>query len=225
MEVDRATDVEGYAVYHSIEGTTWTFVDAVAGTSATDEITVGCAGHYALRLVLRGGVLTNVLSAASPLVDGGAVDPDADGIASACDNCPDVANPLQADQDGDGIGNYCDPSMPPVHLRLRKVDVDPVTHAFTLTADLQGNMPFTAAFVRGAQPRPSAGSWSFYDHDWRSWSDCGIAVAEESLTMEVAGSEMGSWYFLVGVRQASTYDFGMASDGTPRPDADPPCPP
>lgn len=35
-------------------------------------------------------------------------DSDADGIADADDNCPDVANPNQLDFDGNGAGNACD---------------------------------------------------------------------------------------------------------------------
>jgi M6 family metalloprotease-like protein len=35
-------------------------------------------------------------------------DSDADGIGDFDDNCPNVANPDQADADGDGIGNVCD---------------------------------------------------------------------------------------------------------------------
>ncbi len=42
-------------------------------------------------------------------------DPDGDGIPTASDNCPDVANPGQVDSDGDGAGNECDatPYGPP----------------------------------------------------------------------------------------------------------------
>ena len=38
----------------------------------------------------------------------GQVDPDGDGIASACDNCRFVSNPSQDDQDGDASGDACD---------------------------------------------------------------------------------------------------------------------
>ena len=35
-------------------------------------------------------------------------DSDGDGVAAACDNCPQVANPGQLDGDGDGVGDACD---------------------------------------------------------------------------------------------------------------------
>ncbi len=39
-------------------------------------------------------------------------DKDGDGVDDGVDNCPDVANPDQADVDGDGLGDACDPVIP-----------------------------------------------------------------------------------------------------------------
>jgi hypothetical protein len=41
--------------------------------------------------------------------DSSFIDPDFDGLTTAADNCPNVANADQIDGDGDGIGNACDP--------------------------------------------------------------------------------------------------------------------
>jgi hypothetical protein len=38
-------------------------------------------------------------------------DPDHDGVFSACDNCPSVANPGQEDTDGNGTGDACEAGM------------------------------------------------------------------------------------------------------------------
>jgi hypothetical protein len=43
-------------------------------------------------------------------------DGDGDGVVTATDNCPGVANADQADRDGDDIGNRCDRALPPGDL-------------------------------------------------------------------------------------------------------------
>jgi len=37
-------------------------------------------------------------------------DEDGDGVDDACDDCPGIADPMQADGDKDGVGDACDPS-------------------------------------------------------------------------------------------------------------------
>jgi hypothetical protein len=37
-------------------------------------------------------------------------DEDGDGVVDACDDCPGIADPAQADVDSDGVGDACDPS-------------------------------------------------------------------------------------------------------------------
>lgn len=44
--------------------------------------------------------------------DAPSTDRDGDGVPNASDNCPDVANPDQADEDADMLGDACDPCPP-----------------------------------------------------------------------------------------------------------------
>ena len=50
-------------------------------------------------------------------------DRDADGLPSASDNCPQAANPDQADIDGDSIGDACDTPPPPPTPQLSPVRI------------------------------------------------------------------------------------------------------
>ncbi|MBI5765345.1 MAG: thrombospondin type 3 repeat-containing protein [Planctomycetes bacterium] len=57
----------------------------------------------------------NVAPVVNPPGGGGNNDPDADGdgVVDANDNCPNNANPDQADANADGVGDACPPGTPP----------------------------------------------------------------------------------------------------------------
>jgi len=53
--------------------------------------------------------------------EGGSGDPDGDGICSADDNCPAIANPTQADLDGDSLGDACDANDAAINVTRARV--------------------------------------------------------------------------------------------------------
>lgn len=57
-------------------------------------------------------------------------DDDGDRHGEDCDNCPDVANPEQADRDGDGIGNACDETV----AEPSAIDLDPMAEPLRVRA-------------------------------------------------------------------------------------------
>jgi hypothetical protein len=69
-------------------------------TDSTDASQVGSGGtvEQQINITVPGGDCPPTI-----------IDSDGDGVADADDNCPNVANPDQADTDGDGTGDACEP--------------------------------------------------------------------------------------------------------------------
>lgn len=72
-------------------------------------------------------------------------DADLDGVLDASDNCPDAANPDQADRDRDGIGNACE--------ILRPGDVPPVAGKTAVVRLLSGEVFVKVAPGTGVRAR------------------------------------------------------------------------
>jgi hypothetical protein len=73
-------------------------------------------------------------------------DEDADGVPDACDNCPHVSNPTQAnvlDQGGDDVGDACDPRPTTVGDVLLRFDSFELAPADMTTEATSGAASFT----------------------------------------------------------------------------------
>ena len=113
---------ESYLVETSENGLVYAFNGVCAGGDCLIDIAGGgLASARYLRITDRSSVvvepapaagadidgLSGVACDACDLVDNG-MDGDGDGVANACDDCPEHANASQADFDGDGAGDVCD---------------------------------------------------------------------------------------------------------------------
>ncbi|MCX6829681.1 MAG: PKD domain-containing protein [candidate division Zixibacteria bacterium] len=92
----------------------WEFGDGKDTTSSTYYAlhSYKCPGIYTVILTItdRCGTSTMTKNAfVTVTAPAGTPDTDNDGIINACDNCPSVANPDQANNDHDALGDLCDP--------------------------------------------------------------------------------------------------------------------
>jgi len=73
-----------------------------------------CVAQGGGHVCLDQAPVVDAASADAPgvVIDGPPDDIDGDGVKNAMDNCPNNANPTQADEDGDGLGDVCDPCPP-----------------------------------------------------------------------------------------------------------------
>ncbi len=98
-----------------IDTDTWTAIPTIT----VDPAQLTLSNSYRIRITSEFNFPVALLPSASADYDnvvlrastaGTGLDPDGDGVDDPPDNCPLVANPDQADNDGDGIGNACDPT-------------------------------------------------------------------------------------------------------------------
>ena len=105
---NASTDNVGVTGYNIFIG--GTNIGSVAGnsaniTGAAPSTTYSC---YVQAFDAAGNVSGNSNTINVTTLSDGCADADSDGICDVDDNCPNDANPDQADVDGDGIGDVCD---------------------------------------------------------------------------------------------------------------------
>jgi hypothetical protein len=208
-DVPRA--LTGYAIYLAFSTTgPWRRLGQTTGTSFDHVVQNGCAGIYALRL--RAGPYTeSVAFSVAVEPDGPNADSDGDFLPDACDNCPDEANPAQADWNHDGLGDTCDDALALiVQLHVEKRLVGGVLQPGVVLASRDAVGPLTLGVG--------------YQDPWFQYSqqamDCDIRLRPD-----------GTYFFPVpaaedwmAVAATPGRDWGTDSLGNPRPDTFSPCP-
>jgi hypothetical protein len=95
---------------------------------------------------------------ANVTIDGPPGDRDADGVADAVDNCPDVANADQADEDKDGVGDVCD-LCPQLAGATVDADGDKIGDACDPNPTLADSTWLFEGFHKGQPSWPASAHW------------------------------------------------------------------
>ena len=143
------------------------------------------------------------------------VDPDGDGIASACDNCPNVANVDQSDIDADHQGDACD-----LNDGLILVDVPD-----QFSVSWQGETAFTTFnLYRGDLSVLRAGGGCTQDPGVVSFAakSCGLAT-DNAVDDIVLYPGQAVFWMVTGNGAAGESSLGTDSNGVPRANTHP-CP-
>ncbi|HKZ64393.1 MAG TPA: putative Ig domain-containing protein [Thermoplasmata archaeon] len=116
----NAADPEGNALTWSVSAVpaaSWLTINSGTGVLTG---TPPSAGSWALTITVRDTVGGGTDTHSFTLTAATGSDSDGDGILDTSDNCPNTANPGQADADGDGVGDVCEGSgtAPPSDLLL-----------------------------------------------------------------------------------------------------------
>lgn len=213
--LDPASPWEGVRVHEAASPAgPWRAVAEAPARAGTVTLQQGpsCTGLVRLSLVHRDGVETSVGSSAT-LMTSGLPDADGDARADACDNCPAIPNPQQADADTDGLGNACDADFVAPFLQVSRQPpvAPPPAWGLTVRVHLSApDQPFR--LTSGRLTRPFT-----YTHDLEGscYDPDGFEVTDVLMRDGSADT-----YYLAAV-DAPGLDFGSDSFGRPRPAAVP----
>jgi hypothetical protein len=163
---------------------------------------------------------------------------DGDGLAGRCDNCPLTSNPPQTDADADGRGDACDNCLLAPNPGQGDADADGEGDVCDLDDGLIWLVTAEPELFEW-QLEQGLGPWNLYRGDLGLLRTLGLYTQEPG-TGPLARRECGqsvpalvdtdvpdpgqvAHYLATSVLPAGETGLGLASDGTPRPNANP-CP-